>query len=86
VGISAQECIRYSLSLPVASLVVGIMSMEDLKQDVGIARGFKPMPDAEKMTLLSRVREEARDGRHEMFKSTQQFDGPHHRKQHNFAL
>ena len=85
-GVTAQECIRYSLSLPVSSLVVGIMSMEDLKQDVGIARGFKPMPDAEKMTLLSRVREEARDGRHEMFKSTQIFDGPHHRKQHNFAL
>ena len=48
VGVSAQDCIRYALSLPVASLVVGIQSMEDLKQDVEIGRSFKPMPDAEK--------------------------------------
>ena len=85
-GVSAQECIRYALSLPVATVVVGIDSMEVLKQDVDIARGFKPMPESEKATLLSRVREEAGDGRHELFKSTQTFDGPHHRRQHNFAL
>jgi len=86
VGVSAQDCIRYALSLPVASLVVGIQSMDDLKQDVDIARGFKPMPDGEKTQLLTRVRDEAVDGRHELFKSTQTFDGPHHRKQHNFAV
>ena len=85
-NVSAQECIRYALSLPVASLVVGIISMEDLKQDVAIARGFKPMPDTEKTSLLARVRDEAGDGRHELFKSTQAFDGPHHRRQHNFAV
>jgi len=44
------------------------------------------MPESEKASLLSRVREEAGDGRHELFKSTQSFDGPHHRRQHNFAL
>ena len=84
-GVSAQDCIRYALSQPVSSLVVGIMSMEDLKQDLGIARNFKPMPEAEKTTLLSRIREEASDGRHELFKSTKVFDGPHHRKQHGFS-
>jgi uncharacterized protein len=85
-GVSAQDCIRFALSVPVSSLVVGIMSMDDLKQDVAIARGFKPMPDTEKTQLLTRVRDEASDGRHELFKSTQTFDGPHHRKQHNFAV
>ena len=84
--VTAQECIRYALSLPITALVVGIQSMEDLKQDVGIARGFKPMPDAERNKLLARVREEAGDGRHELFKSTQTFDGVWHRKQHNFAV
>ena len=83
--VSAPECIRYALSLPVATLVVGIQSMEDLKQDVEIARGFKPMPEQEKSRLLARVREEAGDGRHELFKSSQSFDGPHHRRQHDFA-
>ena len=85
-GVTAQECIRYALSLPIASLVVGINCMEDLKQDVGIARGFQPMPDGQRTALLERVREEAADGRHELFKSTQTFDGPHHRRQHGFAV
>ncbi len=85
-GVSAQDCMRYALSLPITSLVVGIQSMEDLKQDVAIARDFKPMPDADKTTLLTRVKDQASDGRHEMFKSTQNFDGPHHRRQHGFAV
>ncbi len=83
-NVSAQECIRYALSLPVSTLVAGIMSMEDLKQDLEIGRNFRPMPEAEKTQLLSRIREEASDGRHELFKSTKAFDGPHHRKQHGF--
>jgi hypothetical protein len=74
-----------ALSLPVTSLVVGIESLQDLQQDLAIARNFKPMPDSEKRKLLSRVKDEASDGRHELFKSTQNFDGPHHRRQHGFA-
>ncbi|HZS50202.1 MAG TPA: aldo/keto reductase [Bryobacterales bacterium] len=85
-AITAEECLRYALSLPVASLVVGIRSMEDLRQDVAVARNFRPMADLEKTRLLSRVREEAGDGRHELFKSTQQFDSPHHRRQHDFEV
>jgi uncharacterized protein len=83
-GVNAQDCLRYALSLPVSSLVVGIMSMEDLKQDIAVARNFKPMPEAERVSLLGRIRDEASDGRHELFKSTKVFDGPHHRKQHGF--
>lgn len=83
--ISAEQCIRYALSLPVSSLVVGMISMEDLKQNVGIARGFKPMSDSEKEHLLTMAAPEGGDGRHELFKSTQFYDGPVHRKQHGFA-
>jgi hypothetical protein len=36
--------------------------------------------------LAKRLRLEATDGRHELFKSTKVFDGPHHRKQHGFDL
>ena len=81
-----EECRRYSLSLPVASLVVGIRSMDELKADIKIGRGFKPMADDQKAVLLSKVADEAGDGRYERFKSTQAFDGPHHRKQHGFAV
>jgi hypothetical protein len=83
-GVTAQDCIRFALSLPISTLVVGVESMEDLKQDLAVARNFKAMPEAEKTTLLSRIREQASDGRHELFKSTKAFDGPHHRRQHGF--
>jgi uncharacterized protein len=83
-GLTVEECYRYALSLPVASQVVGINSMQHLEQDLAIARGFKPMPQADRQTLLARVKDIAGDGRHELFKSTRDFDGPHHRKQHGF--
>jgi predicted aldo/keto reductase-like oxidoreductase len=84
--LSAEECYRYCLSLPIATQVVGITSMEQLKTDIALARHFKPMTESEKQTLLAKVKEEAGDGRHELFKSTKNFDGPHHRRQHGFDV
>jgi aryl-alcohol dehydrogenase-like predicted oxidoreductase len=83
-GLTAEECYRYSLNQPVASQVVGITSMDQLKKNVATARNFTPMTAAETKTLLARVKDEATDGRHELFKSSKQFDGVHHRKQHGF--
>lgn len=80
------EAIRYALSQPIASLVVGIDSMEVLQQDLAIARNFTPVAGAELTDLLNRVRPVAGDGRHEQFKSTTMFDGPYHRKQHGFEV
>jgi predicted aldo/keto reductase-like oxidoreductase len=77
-----QEAIAFSLSQDICSQVVGIDSMDVLKQDLAIARGFKPMPEDEMKKLLARVKDVAGDGRHEHFKSTQVFDGPYHRAQH----
>lgn len=85
-GLTADQCFRYCLSLPIASQVVGITTMAQLKADVAMARSFKPMTEAEKNALLAKVKDEASDGRHELFKSTKTFDGPHHRKQHGFEL
>ena len=85
-GLTSDECYRYCLSLPVTAQVMGITTMEQLKADVALARNFKPMTVAEMDALRGRVREQGTDGRHELFKSTQVFDGPHHRKQHGFEL
>ena len=85
-GLTAEECYRYCLSLPVTVQVAGINSMEQLKQDVALARNFHPMTREEREKLLARVKDEAGDGRHELFKSTKDFDGPVHRKQHGFAV
>jgi uncharacterized protein len=82
---SAEDAIRYSLSQHISSQVVGIDSMEVLKQDIAIARSFTPMSDDDQKKLLARVVEVAGDGRHERFKSTQLFDGPYHQKQHGLT-
>jgi hypothetical protein len=64
---------------------VGLTNQDELGQAVSLARSFEPMTAAEKETLLARVASDAGDGRHELFKSTQMFDGSIHREQHGFA-
>jgi len=85
-GMTSDECYRYCLSQPVAVQVVGITSMQQLKQDLALARSFKPLAGEEAKKLISRIRDVAGDGRHELFKSTKTYDGPHHRKQHGFDI
>ena len=82
---TAAECIHYALSQPVSSLVVGLRNQKDLDQALKVGRDFKPMPEAQIAALRDKTREQAGDGRHELFKSSKQFDGPHHQKQHGFA-
>ncbi len=84
--ITHEQCRRYALSQPISSLVVGVMTMEELDAEIRIARGFRPLSDAAKEELLLTAAPEGGDGRHELFKSSQRFDGPHHREQHGFAV
>ncbi|MDP7302575.1 MAG: hypothetical protein QGG09_05705, partial [Pirellulaceae bacterium] len=86
VGLTAEQCRGYALSLPISTLVCGTESMENLQQDVKMARNFMPMSDEEQQELVDRVYEEATDGRHEWFKSTQFFDSQYHRDQHGFPV
>ena len=55
-------------------------------QEPTVARGFQSVSEAEKTTLLARVKDVAGDGRFELFKSSQRFDGVHHRRQHGFEV
>ena len=84
--ITAEQCVRFALSLPVSTLVRGYMSVGQLEQDLRIAREFKPLSPAEKAGILELAKPEAGDGRHELFKSTQMFDGAPHRALHGFEL
>jgi aryl-alcohol dehydrogenase-like predicted oxidoreductase len=86
VGLTVEECYRYCLSLPVSTQVVGVTTMQQLKQDIALARSFTPMTPEETRTLLAKVKDVAGDGRHELFKSTKEYDGPVHRKQHGFEI
>jgi predicted aldo/keto reductase-like oxidoreductase len=83
-GLTAEQCRTYALSLPISTLVCGIQSLENLQQDVAIARTFTPMSEAQQQGLFAGVHEEASDGRLEWFKSTQMFDSQYHRRQHSF--
>jgi len=84
--LTAQQCRRYALTMPISTLVCGIQSLENLAQDLAIARDFVPMPAEEQQALLASVAEEAGDGRYEYFKSTQMFDSKYHRQQHGFTI
>ena len=84
VGLTAEECRRYSLSLGISTLVCGIQSDADLAQDVAIATDFEPFDAAAMQDLEARVEGVATDGRHEWFKSMQTFDSQYHRDQHGF--
>lgn len=82
---TADEAIRYALSQPISTLVVGIDSEKYLDQALKIGTEFTPMTAAEMTALQDKVKEVAGDGRLEPSKSTQNYDGPYHRKQHGFA-
>lgn len=83
--ITPEEAIRYVLSLPIASLVSGIDSRQVLKQNLDIARRFTPMTAAEMQALRARLAPYAKDGRFELFKSTDRYDGRVGREQHGLS-
>lgn len=80
--VTPEEALRYVLSLPIASLVSGIDSREVLRQNLDIVRRFVPMSVAEMQSLRTRVARYAMDGRFELFKSTNRYDGRVGREQH----
>ena len=72
------------MSLPVATTISGIDSMRVLRQNVRVAAGFRPMSERQMAALRKRVREEAEDGRFELYKTTAMHDGKVGRQQHGF--
>jgi len=53
--ITANEAIRFSLSQPITSQVLGMSSLENLHDNIAIARNFSPMPQAEMDRLTARL-------------------------------
>jgi predicted aldo/keto reductase-like oxidoreductase len=65
---TAEECRRYALSQPIATLVCGIQNRRDLAQDLAIARGFTPMSETEQKALVARIAPKTRSGQLEWYK------------------
>ena len=83
-AVTAEEALRYVMSLPIATLVSGIDSKDVLRQNLGVARNFTPMSGDEMRQLRERCQALAGDGRFEHFKTTAKFEGPIGREQHGF--
>jgi predicted aldo/keto reductase-like oxidoreductase len=84
--VTAEDALRYTLSLPIATLVSGIDTMRVLRQNLGVARGFRPMSARQRETLLRRVAARSLDGRFELYKISAAFDGNESRRQHGLPL
>ena len=84
-GLTPQELRRYALSQPITSLACGTVTMDNVLQDLEIARTFTPLSQDEQQALRDRVRREATDGRHEWFKTSTYFDAPYHAAAHGFG-
>jgi len=80
--VTVEEALRYAMSLPVATTISGIDSLAVLRQNLAIARGFKPMTAEEMEALNRRCTRDAGDGHLELYKSTMKYDGDLGRGQH----
>ena len=80
--LTAEEALRYVLSLPIASVISGVDSLEVLHQNVNIAHRFTPMTEDEMQALRRRVESYASNGRFEGFKSSQIYDSAIGREHH----
>jgi hypothetical protein len=83
-AITPEEGLRYAMSLPVATTISGIDSLNVLEQNLAVARTFTPMSDTEMAALRERCRNFAEDGRFERFKTTKFYDGDLGREQHGY--
>jgi uncharacterized protein len=84
--VKPEEMLRYAMSLPVAVTIAGMDSLEVLRQNLRVARGFTPMTADEMQALRDRCAEAAGDGRYEPYKLSLKFDNPQARLPHGFPL
>jgi diketogulonate reductase-like aldo/keto reductase len=82
--VTPEEMLRYAMSLPVATTVSGIDSMDILNKNLAIARDFKPMSSSEMQALEQRCAPMAGDGRFELYKVSVKYDNPETRRPHGF--
>jgi uncharacterized protein len=54
-GVQAEELVRYSLSLPVSAMIIGMRSMTVLESCANVAKTLKPLTPAEMMSLNGRL-------------------------------
>lgn len=66
--LTVDEALRYAFSLPVATVVSGINSIDQLRQNVKAAQGFTPMPREEMIALEARCKPAAESEKYEPYR------------------
>jgi uncharacterized protein len=83
---TADELLRYSMSLPIATTITGVSELSILEQSLKIAQAFTPFSDTEMQALRLRAKPYAGDGHFELYKTSIKFDNPEARLAHDFPL
>ena len=73
--VTAVECLRYALNLPISVLITGMDSLERVDQAIEVARTFTPLTAGELAELVAKTRDAAMTGQFELFKTDTRFDG-----------
>ncbi len=73
--VTAEESLAYVMSLPVATVVSGMDSLEILRKNLALANDFVPLREDARADLLRRSAPFAEGGAAEWFKSTIRFEG-----------
>jgi aryl-alcohol dehydrogenase-like predicted oxidoreductase len=81
-----EEMLRYAMSLPVSTTIVGVDKLDILHQNLTIARGFRSMETDAMKSLRERCASHAGDGRFEPYKLALRYDNPQARLAHGFPL
>lgn len=68
------DCLRYALSLPTSTVVVGMNDLQFLKDALRVVKEFQAMTREEMSTLLDRTQKVALEGKTEGFKTDWMFD------------
>lgn len=84
--VTADEALRYAMSLPVTTTITGMEKPYVLQQNLRIARNFKPMTEAEMQAVRDKTRQASADARYELYKVSLKFDNPEARIAHDFPI
>jgi predicted aldo/keto reductase-like oxidoreductase len=84
--VTPDELLRYAMSLPVATTICGMESVEKLRANLKTAQDFQPMSEPEMRALRDRCRAHAADGRFVLYKVSLAFDNPQAREAHGFPV
>jgi predicted aldo/keto reductase-like oxidoreductase len=73
-AVSPIECLHYSMNLPTSVVITGCDSLPILEQALKAARTFQPLKGPQVAALLARTAPAAREGKYELYKTSQKFD------------